>query len=102
MNTKTTKTAVATAIAATVGVTVEGKEIQVPTDETMRSEGMDTLSARIRHLNSLGVSKGDISRIVKRSNGAHPLYQHVRNVLNTPLKASTPAVAVKEPKGESA
>lgn len=79
----------------TVEVTVDGKKVQVPTDANMRSQGMDTISARIRHLSSLGVSTGDISRIVVRSNGQHPIYQHVRNVLKTPLKKDTPAAAAK-------
>lgn len=72
---------------ATVKVSIEGKEVAVPTDEAMREQGMATLSARIRHLSSLGIPTSGIAKIVKRSNGAHPLYQHVRNVLNTPLKS---------------
>lgn len=66
-----------------------------PTDAELREQGFDTLSARIRQLNSLGMSTGDISRTVVRSNGEHPKYQHVRNVLKTPLKtpvAAAPAV----------
>lgn len=95
MNAKTTNAAakVAAVAAATIAVNINGKEVQVPTDEAMRKQGLDTLSARIRYLNSLGVSTAGIAKIVKRSNGEHPLYQHVRNVLNTPLKkGNTPAV----------
>ena len=49
------------------------------------ADGMTTLSARIRHLSSFGMKIGQIRSIVKRANGEHPIYQHVRNVLNTPL-----------------
>jgi len=64
-----------------------------PTDEQMRKDGMEVLSARIRHLKGLGASTSDIVKIVRRSNGESPRYQHVRNVLNTPLKKVTPAAS---------
>jgi hypothetical protein len=57
-----------------------------PTDEAMRNDGMPVLSQRIRHLASLGASTSEITKIVRRENGETPRYQHVRNVLNTPLK----------------
>ena len=79
-----TNTVVAAAVAAVTAF---------PTDEAMRADGMLTLSARIRHLSGLGAKTAEIAKIVKRSNGANPLYQHVRNVLNTPLKGSTPVAA---------
>lgn len=41
---------------------------------------LPTKSAKIRFLHSEGFSRGDISRILKIK------YQHVRNVLVTPLK----------------
>jgi hypothetical protein len=69
-----------------VEATVNGKKVMVPSDAQMRKDGMSTLSSRIRHLASMGIATGPISRIVKRENGEHPIYQHVRNVLNTPLK----------------
>lgn len=62
-----------------------------PTDATMRGNGMASLSARIRHLRSLGAKRGTIVKIVKRENGESPKYQHVRNVLLTPLKRVEPA-----------
>lgn len=70
-------------------VTVEEVVVQetiYPTDEAMVKDGMETLSSRIRHLESLGCKTSQIAKIVKRSNGEHPRYQHVRNVLITPLK----------------
>jgi uncharacterized protein with HEPN domain len=39
-----------------------------------------TVSAVIRHLNSLGLSRSEISKVTGKR------YQHVRNVLVTPLK----------------
>lgn len=39
-----------------------------------------TLSAKIRYLNSEGFSNGQIAKFVDRK------YQHVRNVLTTPMK----------------
>lgn len=72
--------------AAAVAVVEQAAPSAYPTDEQMRKDGFDTLSARIRHLKSLGMSTGDIARTVKRENGEHPKYQHVRNVLLQPLK----------------
>lgn len=87
-------------VAASAAIVAAGTDY--PTDEAMRKDGMMTLSARIRHLSGLGASTSQIAKIVKRENGAHPLYQHVRNVLNTPLKgngdvvAATPTTATEE------
>lgn len=67
------------------------------TDGALIKKGHLTLSARIRALQAEGATTGQISRIVKRSNGEHPLYQHVRNVLNTPLKGTNDVVAVAPP-----
>jgi hypothetical protein len=39
-----------------------------------------TVSSVIRHLNSLGLSRSEISKVTGKR------YQHVRNVLVTPLK----------------
>ncbi len=43
-------------------------------------EGCATTSAKIRYLASQGISRADIARIVDQR------YQHVRNVLITPIK----------------
>lgn len=75
-----------TAAIDTVEVHINGKTIRVPTDDAMRKQGMGSLSARIRHLAGLGVPTARIVEIVRRENGEHPIYQHVRNVLRTPLK----------------
>lgn len=85
---KSASTGAAKAAKAAVAVAVveQAAPSAYPTDEQMRKDGFDTLSARIRHLKSLGMSTGDIARTVKRENGEHPKYQHVRNVLLQPLK----------------
>lgn len=75
-----------TKAAEMIQVTVDGKKIEVPSDAAMRADDMSTLSARIRHLAGLNVPTAEIRKIVRRANGEEPLYQHVRNVLNTPLK----------------
>ena len=43
--------------------------------------GLPTKSAKIRYLDKKGYSRGDISRVLKIR------YQHVRNVLVTPVKS---------------
>lgn len=55
--------------------------------ETVKIENVDlssllTKSAKIRYLSSFGYSRGDISRHLNIR------YQHVRNVLITPIKNS--------------
>lgn len=70
-----------------------------PTDEELATQGFDNLSKRIRQLSALGAKTGEIAKIVKRSNGEHPRYQHVRNVLLTPLKRKVEA-PVAEPIAE--
>lgn len=47
---------------------------------TKKFDSFTTKSARIRFLNSLGYSRADIARHMNIR------YQHVRNVLITPLK----------------
>lgn len=44
------------------------------------------ISAKIRYLTSEGFSRGDVSRIMTEREGRLVRYQHVRNVLITPLK----------------
>ena len=90
-NTKKAENTKVTNVKQAPGDTVEttnakGEKVLVPTDEAMQAAGMKTLSSRIRHLESLGIATAQITKVVKRENGAHPLYQHVRNVLQTPLK----------------
>lgn len=46
---------------------------------------LPTKSAQIRYLNSQGFSRGDISRILSKYYGKEVRYQHVRNVLITPI-----------------
>lgn len=51
-------------------------------DLQKKYDACDTTSARIRLLAAHGFSRGDIARITGKR------YQHVRNVLITPLKGS--------------
>jgi hypothetical protein len=52
------------------------KDIQAKMDECVST------SAKIRYLASTGMSRGDIARVTGKR------YQHVRNVLITPLKSA--------------
>lgn len=72
----------------------------VPTDEQMVADGLVSLSQRIRFLASMGLGCAEITKVVKRSNGEHPRYQHTRNVLLTPLKRPTPTPTATD--GETA
>ena len=54
----------------------------VHTIESMNLAGLTTKSSQIRFLASEGMSRGDISRLLEIR------YQHVRNVLITPIKKS--------------
>lgn len=53
---------------------------QMESDAQEYLEKLETTASQIRYLNSLGYSRGDISRILNIK------YQWVRNVLITPLK----------------
>lgn len=57
-------------------VTVTDEITQIVNDENL------TMSSKIRQLASLNVPRGQIAKLVNRR------YQHVRNVLTTPLKRS--------------
>lgn len=48
--------------------------------------GCDTKSAKIRYLDSIGKKRGEIAKILTDLYGKTVRYQHVRNVLVTPLK----------------
>jgi hypothetical protein len=60
---------------------------------------LKTKSAVIRHLNGLGMKTGEINKAFATA-GIKMIYQHVRNVLNQPLKKKstvTETVTVLEP-----
>ncbi len=51
---------------------------------------LDTVSARIRYLDAEGYSRSEITKAIPNAKGGTLLYQHVRNVLITPVaKASS-------------
>jgi hypothetical protein len=56
--------------------------LSTPEIEQIVQDTNMTKSAKIRSLHALGIERGDISRILSIR------YQHVRNVLITPLKKS--------------
>lgn len=47
---------------------------------------LTTVSAKIRYLAAEGYDRGSVSRIMTELEGRLVRYQHVRNVLITPLK----------------
>jgi len=85
MNAKTaTKTApVAETKAATKAVVSLTKAQQKVVD------GLPTVSARIRYLDGEQFTRSQITKLITNASGGELRYQHVRNVLLTPL--ATPA-----------
>ena len=60
---------------------MEKKEVKkVSSDVAKELESLETTSAKIRYLHAKGWERGDIARFLGKR------YQHVRNVLITPLK----------------
>ncbi len=47
---------------------------------------LTTTSSKIRHLSSLGKTRVEIVKIISEHQGRPIRYQHVRNVLEQPLK----------------
>lgn len=72
MNTKTNK--------VTTQPTKDLPKVKVIPKEV---NSLPTVSAKIRHLNGLGWSRSEIAKSLNKR------YQHVRNVLTTPLKKDT-------------
>ena len=50
---------------------------------------LETVSSRIRYLDSQGFSRSDITKLIPNAKGEKLLYQHVRNVLVTPVKTAS-------------
>jgi hypothetical protein len=55
-------------------------EVKLSADQTKALKEFKTVSEKIRYLNKEGITNSNISRILGKR------YQHVRNVLETPLK----------------
>lgn len=53
-------------------------EERYPTDAQLQKDGFTSLSSRIREYSRLGASNAEITKLALRSNGEHPIYQHVR------------------------
>jgi len=54
--------------------------------QTTKLSSFQTMSAKIRFLNSLGMSRGDIGRYLTKSENRYVRYQWVKNVLDTKVK----------------
>ena len=50
-----------------------------------QAEKLATVSARIRYLDKEGFSRSDITKLIPNASGGQLRYQHVRNVLITPV-----------------
>jgi hypothetical protein len=73
--------------AATPATTdAKAKKAIMTAEQKKALAALPTTSARIRWLDSKSVSRGDIARIMTEFNGKECRYQHVRNVLVTPVK----------------
>lgn len=72
---------------ANTETTETAKVEQVAVDVKALLETMETKSAVIRHLASTGMKTGDINKAFETA-GIKMRYQHVRNVLITPVKKS--------------
>ncbi len=53
-------------------------------------DGMSTVSARIRFLDSEGYSRSEITKLIPNAKGGRLIYQHVRGVL-TAKKPANPS-----------
>lgn len=53
--------------------------------QTKAVSALPTVSARIRYLNDEGYSRGEITKLIPNASGGQLRYQHVRNVLVTPI-----------------
>lgn len=76
---------------------VKAEKIELSKDDSETLDSLKTVSAKIRFLNGLNYSRGQIAdHLGKR-------YQHVRNVLETPLKKVAVEVSkVEEKEAEDA
>lgn len=72
-------------------VIVSNKPVEkVPTQEqTKKLEGLTTISAKIRYLDTVSFTRSQIAKFLGKR------YQHVRNVLETELKRPAKKEAVK-------
>ena len=57
----------------------ENKTVSITAAQTKAINGMSTVSAKIRYLDSEGYERGEIAKALGKR------YQHVRNVLITPI-----------------
>jgi len=63
----------------------ETKEFGLTKEQQTQVGALPTVSARIRYLDSEGLTRSQITKTITNARGGQLLYQHVRNVLVTPL-----------------
>ena len=72
------------------------KEVEAPVNSKAKTasltkaqqkivDDLPTVSARIRYLNEQEFSRSEITKLITNATGGELRYQHVRNVLLTPL-----------------
>lgn len=62
-------------------------EVKVLTSQQQRDlEAAKSISDKIRYLDSQQIARGQIVKVLAKHLGRNVRYQHVRNVLETPLK----------------
>ena len=64
---------------------VTATEVKMNATQTKAIDAMPTVSSRIRYLNDQGFTRGQITKLIPNAHGGKLLYQHVRNVLITPI-----------------
>tara|TARA_Y100000310_G_C20581618_1_gene763296 strand:- start:834 stop:1172 length:339 start_codon:yes stop_codon:yes gene_type:complete len=64
-------------------------------------KGFKFKSTQIRYLASLGLSTGDIVRTMQAHVNPSFIYQHARNVLNTPVKNPVETFKVAKPRAKA-
>lgn len=71
-------------------VTEQAKSEPEPVEDELFQtvRNMKTKSEQIRYLDSIGMKRGPIAKLLSKVHGKTVLYQHVRNVLIQPLKKS--------------
>lgn len=66
----------------------EKTELKLTKAQQAEVDKLTTVSARIRYLANEGYTRGQITKLIPNAKGGQLLYQHVRNVLITPVKTA--------------
>lgn len=87
--TSNTNTNTNTAAAPATQPAETSNEIMLSKDQQSEFDKLTTKSSRIRYLAKLNHKNGPIAKFMSKYQTKPMLYQHVRNVLNQPLKSQT-------------